>query len=426
VKKVKRYDSPDHGKWMTTPFTKSPEGFLTGRAIVTSVGVFTYRNNDGSIRRELRLPEEVFAREALNSMKLKPMTNNHPDEKVTADNAKALQIGSLGNNPSDWVDNYGLKFPEQMERGESGSDGFHVSIDLTVTDAAAIKEIEEHGKFALSMGYECEIEETSGVWCGMAYDCIQRNIRYNHCALVDGARAGDAARIRLDSLDIHLDGGDAVLVNITSGVTRGDQAITQEDKAMKKIRIDGVEYDGEEGLINAYNSEKKRADAAETKLDSIEKDAAKAKSTLEGELDTAKARADKAEKELKDAQAAINDPKRLDAAIAAKLALHDAAKKAGVEIKNDMSDQDIQKAVILKVFPEAKLDGRDENYILARFDSTVETLKTLADGKSRIVAGENFKGETRRDSETAHQDMVNRLYNLSNGLDENADTGEED
>ena len=195
---------------------------------------------------------------------------------------------------------------------------------------------------------------------------------------------------------------------------------------MKKIRIDGVEYDGEEGLINAYNSEKKRADTAETKLDSAEKAAAKAKSTLEGELDTAKARADKAEKELKDAQAALNDPKRLDAAIAAKLAFHDAAKKAGVEIKNDMSDQDIQKAVILKVFPEAKLDGKDENYITARFDATVETLKTRADGKSRVVAGENYQGEARRDSDTAHQDMVNRLYNLSNGLDENADTGEED
>ena len=398
---------------------------MTGRAIVTSVGVFTYRNLDGSISRELRLPEEVFSRDSLNSMKLKPMTNDHPTEKVTPENAKALQIGSLGNNPSDWVDNYGLKFPEQMERGESGTDGFHVSIDLTITDAAAIKDIEENGKFALSMGYACEIEETSGVWCGMAYDAIQRNISYNHCALVDGARAGDAARIRLDSLDIHLDGGDAVLVNITP-VTRGDQAINQEDKAMKKIRIDGVEYDGEEGLINAYNSEKKRADTAETKLDSAEKAAAKAKSTLEGELDTAKARADKAEKELKDAQAALNDPKRLDAAIAAKLAFHDAAKKAGVEIKNDMSDQDIQKAVILKVFPEAKLDGKDENYITARFDATVETLKTRADGKSRVVAGENYQGEARRDSDTAHQDMVNRLYNLSNGLDENADTGEED
>ena len=76
--KVKRYDSLDPGKWMTTAFTKTPEGFLTGRAIVTNVGVFTYRNKDGGITRELRPPEEVFAVDSLNSLKLKPVVNNHP------------------------------------------------------------------------------------------------------------------------------------------------------------------------------------------------------------------------------------------------------------------------------------------------------------------------------------------------------------
>jgi hypothetical protein len=236
--KVKRYDSLDPGRWMTTPFTKTPEGFLSGRAIVTSVGVFSYRNKDGSITRELRPPGEVFAIDSLNSMNLKPMVNNHPLERVTPENAKNLQIGSLGNNPSDWVDTYAMLLGDKSgERGLRGSDGFHVAIDLSITDAAAIKDIEENGKFALSMGYDCEIEETSGVWCGMAYDAIQRNIRYNHCALVDGARAGDAAKIRLDGKDepigntlfgIHLDGGDAAQINIPSGEPRGDQAQNQE------------------------------------------------------------------------------------------------------------------------------------------------------------------------------------------------------
>ena len=50
---------------------------------VTGVGVFTCRNLDGNMSRELRLPEEVFARDSLNSMKLKSMTNNHLTEKVT-------------------------------------------------------------------------------------------------------------------------------------------------------------------------------------------------------------------------------------------------------------------------------------------------------------------------------------------------------
>lgn len=53
-----RYDSLDAGRWMTSPFTKTPEGFLTGRAIVTNVGVFAYRNKDGTIIRELRPPKK--------------------------------------------------------------------------------------------------------------------------------------------------------------------------------------------------------------------------------------------------------------------------------------------------------------------------------------------------------------------------------
>jgi len=422
AKVVRRYDSLDPGRFMTTPFTKTAEGFLTGRAIVTSVGVFTYRNKDGGVSRELRPPEEVFAIDSLNSMKLKPLTNNHPSEKVTPANAKTLQIGSLGNNPSDWISSYASFSSDDMGRGSSGSDGFYVAIDLTITDAAAIQDAES-GKLALSMGYDTEVEETSGVWCGMAYDAIQRKINYNHCALVDGARAGDAARIRLDGIDepanndIHLDSGDAVLVDIHSKVNH-------EEVNMKKIRIDGVDYEGEDGLVIKYAEQQKRADAAEQELEKTRADNKTALSTLEAERDTAKARADKAEKELKDAQASLNDPERLDAAIEAKLALHEAAQKAGVEVKGDMSDADIKKAVILSVFPESKFDGKDETYITARFDATVEFLKTRADGKSRVVAGENFQGQPRRDSSTAHQDMVDRLYRISNGLGEN-EGGEE-
>ena len=37
--------------------------------ILTRVGIFEYRRPDGSIRRELRLPEEVFAPESLASYK---------------------------------------------------------------------------------------------------------------------------------------------------------------------------------------------------------------------------------------------------------------------------------------------------------------------------------------------------------------------
>ena len=58
----------------TSPAEKTAEGFLIARAPLTSVGVFTYRNADGTPRRELRLPEEVFSEESLATLKLKPLT----------------------------------------------------------------------------------------------------------------------------------------------------------------------------------------------------------------------------------------------------------------------------------------------------------------------------------------------------------------
>jgi len=102
--------------------------------------------------------------------------------------------------------------------------------------------------------------------------------------------------------------------------------------------------------------------------------------------------------------------------VTAKLAILDAADRAGVEVKKDMSDLDIKKAVIMSVFPAAKLDGKDEIYIAARFDSAMETLESRADGESRVVAaGGHPKTEGREDSASARQRMIELNNRRSRG-----------
>ena len=416
VKTVKRFDSLDPSRWMTTPFIRTPERFLTGRPIVTSVGVFTYLNKDGSRTRELRLPEEVFDRDSLETMKLKPVVNSHPDELVTDGNVKKYQVGSLGSNPSSTV----------QERNYDGftpldklTDGFHVAIDMIITEADTINEV-LNGKRALSMGYECETEvaEPGSVWCGVAYDCIQRKIRYNHAAIEDAARAGDAARIRMDSADFGP--GDAVQINHTdaSGVAPSPKPEEGKNMAMKKINLDGVEYEGEEKLIQFYQDQKKRADAAEKDLEKARADSAEAKtaiSKMEAERDAQKDRADKAEKDLKEAKDQALDPKRLDEAVNARVALFDAADRAGVEIKDGMTDLEIKKAVISAVSPTAKLDGKDEVYIAARFDAAVDVLDSHNDRDNRAVGGGVPPASSRNDVATAHKRMVEYMKARSRG-----------
>lgn len=415
AKKVNRYDSINPETWMTNPFTRNKEGFLVGRAIVTSVGVFTYKREDGKTQRELRLPEEVFASDSLESMKLKPITNDHPKDKVTSQNVEKLSVGSLGSKPSST--NQERTWDGYTDRDKL-TDGFHVAIDLTITHEDAIEDV-INGKRALSMGYDCEIEVVpeASVWCGMPYDVIQRNIRYNHCAIVPKGRAGDNARIRLDSED-------AVLENTISN------SKPKEGCKMRKIRIDGVDYEGDDLLILKLTELQKRADDAESALKTVKEAEATLKkaeadlkeqiSKTEADKDSNKDRADKAEAELKKLQETAIDEKRVDGLVAEKMALLVAAKTSGVELKEDMSNMDIRKAVIMKVFPQAKLDGKDDVYISARYDAALESLETEkqtnADGASRIISSVNHKGDGVRNSDTAQKEMVERMQNLSSGV----------
>ena len=85
-----RYDRIPLGE---TYFT--PEGYLIVDIIITSVGIFEYRRPDGSIRRELRLPEEVFAPESLASYKGKPVILTHEAGMIDSDNVQQEQIGTI-------------------------------------------------------------------------------------------------------------------------------------------------------------------------------------------------------------------------------------------------------------------------------------------------------------------------------------------
>ena len=404
---VNRFDNIDNSQWMTIPFQRTNEGFLRGRAIVTSIGVFTYKRKDGTVQRELRLPEEVFSFESLNSMKLKPVTLNHPTELVTSENADRLQVGSLGDNPSSttqWHD----------EKWESVTDGINCAIDMIITKQDAIDAV-LNGKQALSMGYTCDLEmaEPGATWCGIEYDFIQRNIRYNHCAIVDSARAGDNAKIEL-----RADSEDAVLEDIVVKKQDGGNDM------LKKINLDGIDYEAEETVIKALNAEKARADKAEKdacgtkkELDEAVANAKKAKdelekkiSEIEAERDTQKEKADSLEKEVAELKASNLDSKVIDAAVNAKMELLTTAKKANVEVKADMSDMDIKKAIITSAFPNAKFDGNDDVYIQARYDATVEMLEERNDAQNRQFISD-LPPENHADENDARNRMIERMKN---------------
>lgn len=384
-KKKKKTDSCDDSlvnrsdvyedDWNFT-FKETPEGYLMGKAVVTNVGVFTYLNADGSYRRELRTPEEVHSFDSMWSLRGKPITNDHPDVAVTVDNIKEYAVGKTEGDPI-W-------------------DAYHLAIGLVFDDKETIAAI-KGGKRALSCGYTCKLKMESGNWMGVEYDAIQTEIRYNHLSLVDKGRAGDAAKIRIDSAD-------AVLIHVK------DEEVPME-KALRTITIDNADYQAEDKVVEAYNAALTRSEELQNSLDAsiAEKSAVMAEKDALGEKVTS------LQKQIDEKKDTI-DKSEVDKLVKARLALLDVARKAKVEVKDSDSDNDIMTAVIKAVAPNAKLDGRDDAYVKTRFDIAVEDMETkivsAADEKVREINTPQPSGTSDKvDVEARRQAYKDRMLN---------------
>lgn len=207
LRRVQRLDSIPLDQ---TYFTE--EGYLIDHPIVTSVGIFEYHNPDGSTRRELRLPEDVFATKSLMTYKGKPVIITHDAGYVDKENQREEAIGTI--------------------LSEGYQDGDDVRAEIIIHDTDAMR---RSGLRELSLGYNLRLEETPGVWNGQPYDAIQRDIEINHLALVANARAGDQARLNIDSRDekpqITLKGGKAM----TTKKTRKDGEMLAPDELAAAI-----------------------------------------------------------------------------------------------------------------------------------------------------------------------------------------------
>ena len=93
LRRVRRLDSIRLDADDRTYFTE--EGYLVDHPVLTSVGIFEYRNPDGTVRRELRLPEHVFAEKSLKTYRGKPVIITHSAGKISKNNVDREQIGTI-------------------------------------------------------------------------------------------------------------------------------------------------------------------------------------------------------------------------------------------------------------------------------------------------------------------------------------------
>jgi hypothetical protein len=162
-------------------FEMTPQGFMVVDTNFTRAGIFDYLDENGKKIREFRSPDEVFSEASMNSLKFAPITAKvHPNEKVSVDNVKTLQVGMVGENLRRVTNNQG-----DFLAGKS-----------IITDKDEIERIlarHRRGEdVQVSCGYSCILTKEKGDFGQEgSFDAKQSNIIYNHLSTVDKGRAGE-------------------------------------------------------------------------------------------------------------------------------------------------------------------------------------------------------------------------------------------
>ncbi len=419
------------------------EGYLIDHPIVTTCGIFEYKNGDGTTRRELRLPEDVFDEKSLKSYKGKPIIITHDAGEVDKENVRQEQIGTI--------------------MSEGYRDGDSVRCEIVIHDTNAMKRC---GLKELSLGYSLETDDAPGVYRGEKYDCIQKNIEINHLALVGEARAGETARLNIDGKgeDVQiLKGGIAVMYKPNSKGRRADDggelspeemeaaiALFKAQQAASQATGEGT--DGEEAApAEEEPKEKTPVDTVRENIDRrdsegsdmtpeeiIEEQKADLNVLLE-EIDKLQATSDMSgdgEEENEDDDEPTDDPDKENAnsdegegndaeenkgvnmdsverIIKERLDICRMADKLHLDGVERLSAKEGKKRIIKAVNPKINLDGKSATYIDAAYDLAKQSFherKTTDDQRQKMV-GEKLRRDTAGDSGSvsARKNMIARM-----------------
>lgn len=327
--------------------TKDQNGYLHADAFLTRAGVFIYHKPDGTTTRELRHPDDVFKGDSLATVENRPVTDGHPYVgKLDAKNTKGFSVGNVVEKPV--VDND------------------HVRAKIMVNDQGVIDKVmrEKNPVREISCGYMCDTIKETGTFNGEPYDHRQKNIVYNHVAIVDKGRAGPSARLVLDAVDGAVEGIEIEL--------KKDNQQSHKEKMTMKVKIkrdqvstltfkqDAFEVEVDEAAEGAVLMVMDKLDASNDYIRELEQKNDK----LQGENDGLKANAE-------------IPPERLKELVQDRANLLGVAHHVGVKTDklDTLTDMEIKKLVVSEANPNMKLDDVSTDYIAGQYDGVVNAIK---------------------------------------------------
>lgn len=448
LKRVKRLDSVPLDK---VEYTR--EGFLIDTPIVTSVGIFEYSNPGGSVRRELRLPDNVFNENSLATYEGKPIIITHEAGRVSKDNVTEEIVGTI------------------LSKGYP--DGDDVRAKIIIHD---IDEVKQSGMRELSLGYDLVLDETPGEWNGQPYDAIQTEIAINHLAIVREARAGEQARLNIDSTNKNnLQKG----ANVMATAAKKSKKAMNSDEMRKKVAA--FEERRKRRLDEAETEEAKKAEAENADTESEVTEEIKDNSdnpptdtpSVEERIGLIKDRRDRRDEggdaddleaakviiadqdedieqlieiveELQaeiDIAATDNDPDKqdndpdkedndehcekpmnadsVDAVVAERLKLGRIGDRLNIDGLETLKPLDAKKRIIKAIKPDLRLDGKSKHYVNTAFDIAMQEVNTRKDTSYQRKQMFNADGRSNRtdsgsSANSARERMIDRMMNGGN------------
>lgn len=364
--------------------TITPEGYVRANAVVTRTGIFNYQNPDGTIRKELRHPEDVWHEDSINSMFMIPVTNDHPKQRlVDASNFKELSVGYTG---------------ESVKK-----QGQFVLANFVVNDSEGVKAI-QNGKRELSLGYTVDLDETPGIYNGQSYDARQTNIRYNHLALVNKARAGESARIVLDSADA---------VEISEN---------EDNMGKRKIKIDADEVFVEPQVgdyVDRLETDMKNLTDEKDRVTRELADKEAELARVNDEIESIRKQLEMTEAERDGLKTAVKDEPVISTSydsaefIKAVNSRVDLIKKAEKHLGSatnldSLTNVEIKKSVVKKLRPTISLDSKSEIYVETLFDVVIDDASSKVNIKG-VEKGTINNDELKHDPKLAREAMLEKL-----------------
>lgn len=342
-------------------------GYLHADAFVTRSGVFVYHHPDGTTTRELRHPDDVFKAGSLKSIENRPVTDGHPYVgRLDAKNTKQFSVGSVIDKPV--------------------NDSEFVRTKIMVNDQGVIDKVmrNDNPVREISCGYNCDTVKESGTFNGEQYDHRQKNIVYNHVAIVDKGRAGPSARLVLDAVDGAVEGIEIELKQ-DSKKNSDKEKITMKVKIKKdavstnSFKQDGFEVEVDESAQDAVEKVLSKMDGAIVHIKTLEQ----RNDALRGENDQLKAKAEV-------------PPERLAELVQERADLLGVAQFVGVKVDNidTVKNIELKKLVVGTANKNLNLDDVSEDYIAGSYEGVVNSVKSQTKGLQSLATLREITGNS--------------------------------